>query len=237
MTTQYSTAQKLCLLAMVVGGVLCGVGGCAPYWLVTDVDVGGHLLSSLFNDLVSANTGLFLYCLEALGQSQCYLIPIDLFLAVRLTAALCILLGGLCGLLSLCLACCTCCDRLIAVGVLAFLAAGCGVYSAVMFSSDTEILTQTFLGVKLLSYGWAFYVFCAGVGVLGLASFVACCASPERDATTVGVVMCPPQAGPPTQLTVLTPTAPTPHAYQPQFYGPPQTGPVSVINMPGQPDP
>ena len=44
------------------------------------------------------------------------------FHLARLTAVVCMLLGGLSGLISLCLACCTCCKRIIAVGILAFLA-------------------------------------------------------------------------------------------------------------------
>ena len=43
-----------------------------------------------------------------------------------------------------------------------------------------DVFTTSILDYKLASFGWAFYLFCAGVGILGVVSFMACFSAPEN---------------------------------------------------------
>ena len=49
-----------------------------------------------------------------------------------------------------------------------------------MFAKNTDVFTESILGFKIASFGWAFYVFCVGLGILGLVSFMACFSAPEN---------------------------------------------------------
>ncbi|KAL8559143.1 hypothetical protein ACOMHN_046191 [Nucella lapillus] len=212
--TTYSTAQKLSLAGMVIGALMVVVGGCAPYWLVLDPD--GFSFSSLVTKVVNANMNPFVWCIEVLGQMECRIvdlvITVEWLQSVRVTVAGSIVVGGLCGFISLCLACCTCCQRLIFVGVLGFLTAGAGIFGAVVFYKNIEVFTTSIFSFQITSLGWAFYVYCVGVGIMGLLSFVACFAAPEHSNNAVhGIVVSQP---PPTQLAIISaPTAPQQQLY------------------------
>ena len=76
MTGQYSTVQKLSLAGMVVGGLMCLVGAGSPYWLVSDPqDESG--LSQLVSKVVKYYIGLFMTCIEVLGQEKCKFSEVD----------------------------------------------------------------------------------------------------------------------------------------------------------------
>lgn len=55
-----------------------------------------------------------------------------------------------------------------------------GAASAIIFNKNMNVFTSSFMDIKLASYGWAFYMFCAGVGILGVVSFMACFSAPEN---------------------------------------------------------
>lgn len=185
MTAQYSTMQKLTLAGMVIGSLLCFVGACAPFWIISNPQGPGEfgLVSKLVNKVVKGSLGLFVYCLEMVGQTDCKAIDTDndsgWFHSARVGASVCVLVGGACGVTSMCLACCHCCQRFIALGIFSFLAAVSGAYCVGVFSQNTESFTGSVLGFQLTSYGWAYYTFIAGVAILGVVSFTACFSAPN----------------------------------------------------------
>jgi hypothetical protein len=58
--------------------------------------------------------------------------------------------------------------------------AACGGYSAGIFARETKDATEGVYSFSWDSCGYGFYVFCVGVGFLGLSSFGACFASPDE---------------------------------------------------------
>ena len=76
MTEQYSTVQKLSLAGMVVGGILCLVGAASPYWIVSDPQ-GFSFVGQLIGKVVKAFVGLYMFCIEAVGEKECTILKID----------------------------------------------------------------------------------------------------------------------------------------------------------------
>ncbi|KAK7501256.1 hypothetical protein BaRGS_00007381, partial [Batillaria attramentaria] len=181
MPGSFSTAQKLSLAGMFVGSIMCLVGLGAPYWLVTDIELGGE---SIPDKLVGANMGVFMICGHVLGEEECDFLSTDsdtqwLFVT-RICGSACVLVGGICGLVALCLACCGRGSRFVPLGVVCFLAACAGAVAPGVFSNNMDILTTSVMSVKVVTYGWAFYLYCSGVGLLGLVSIMACFSAPEN---------------------------------------------------------
>jgi hypothetical protein len=58
--------------------------------------------------------------------------------------------------------------------------AACGGFAAGVFAKNTEAFTDDYAGFKFSSYGWAFYLFVAGVAIMGIVSFTACFAAPNN---------------------------------------------------------
>ncbi|KAK7112615.1 uncharacterized protein [Littorina saxatilis] len=181
----YTNIQKLSLAGVVIGALLCIAGALSPYWIVSDPQ-GFDLVGTIVGKIVKGNLGLYMYCVEVklLGEKNCEVFEIGdqggWFHTSRVCGSACVLLAILSGSISLCLACCNCCKRFICLGILSFLAAVSGAACAIMFAKNTDVFTSTIADFKLSSYGWAFYLFCAGVGLLGLVSFTACFASPDN---------------------------------------------------------
>nr|KAG5709661.1 hypothetical protein BaRGS_027686 [Batillaria attramentaria] len=48
-----------------------------------------------------------------------------------------------------------------------------------VFVHNKDVFTTTVMNVYVASYGWAFFLYCGGVGLLGLASIMACFSAPE----------------------------------------------------------
>ncbi|XP_076458611.1 uncharacterized protein LOC143292308 [Babylonia areolata] len=213
--TQYSTMQKLSLAGMVIGFLLCLVGACAPYWIISDPSGFGEIVD-LGAKAVKGSLGLFMYCVEVLGDSKCEVFDMDndsgWFHSSRVAACGCVLVGAVCAGISLCLACCSCCKRFIVVGILAFVSAVAGAYCIAVFSKNTETFTESILDFKVSSYGWAYYMFIGGVGTVGVVSFMACFSAPENPLR--GVVLSRPGGGPQVVVSSST-TTNTHHPYSP----------------------
>ncbi|XP_070186864.1 uncharacterized protein [Littorina saxatilis] len=222
MRTEYTAVQKISMAAMVLGAGMCVVGGLAPYWIVSDPQ-GFDDVVSLVSQVVKGRLGLLMYCLEVLGVSGCEVYGAgtasangDSWISKELLlGVLCMLLGVVAAFLVLCLACCTCCRRLICLGIISFLSAVAGAACAALFSQDAEIFTARVAGFQLASYGWAIYVFCIGVALLGLASFAACFATPPMSSQGAGTVI----SQPPTTVMVNTDNATSGYYGQPQWQG------------------
>lgn len=192
MTRTFGTGQKLSLAGMFVGSMMCLVGLGAPYWLVLDPTIEGvHIPGAV----AEGNMGVFMVCGEVLKGTKllgedlhlggCEMLPMDdtgsALHIVRLCGCACVLVGGICGLAALCLACCGKGTRFVALGVVCFLAAAVGAAAPIIFAQKGgNLLTTSVLDWKLFSYGWAFYLFCAGVGLLGVVSIMACFSAPEN---------------------------------------------------------
>ena len=76
MTNQYSNIQKLSLAGTVIGALMCAVGAGAPYWIVSDPQ-GFSGWGSLVGKVVKGYMGLFMYCIEVLGEEKCDMLPMD----------------------------------------------------------------------------------------------------------------------------------------------------------------
>ena len=78
MTSGYSTVQKLSLAGTVVGALMCVVGACAPYWLITDPQ-GFSGIGQLVGKVVKGYMGLFVYCVQVklLDEKECHLFDMD----------------------------------------------------------------------------------------------------------------------------------------------------------------
>nr|KAG5709662.1 hypothetical protein BaRGS_027687 [Batillaria attramentaria] len=130
MAGSFSTAQKLSLAGMFIGSMLCFVGLGAPYWLVSHIQIEGL---GVPDELVGGSVGVFMVCLQALGEEECLMIDMN--------------------------------DDILAPAV---------------FAHNMDVFTTTVMNVHVASYGWAFYLYCSGVGLLGLTSIMACFSAPEN---------------------------------------------------------
>ncbi|KAK7501254.1 hypothetical protein BaRGS_00007379 [Batillaria attramentaria] len=181
MAGSFSTAQKLSLAGMFIGSMLCFVGLGAPYWLVSHIQIEGL---GVPDELVGGSVGVFMVCLQALGEEECLMIDmnddIQWLYVPRICGSACVLVGGICGLVALCLACCGRGSRFLPLGVVCFLAAAAGAVAPAVFAHNMDVFTTTVMNVHVASYGWAFYLYCSGVGLLGLTSIMACFSAPEN---------------------------------------------------------
>lgn len=201
MTADYSSVQKLSMAGIFIASILCGTGGLAPFWIVFDPKTQGSpllgVLVDVTKELVNGNIGLFIYCIEVVGDKGCEVwystddSPGWVY-SCRGTGLVCIFVGFFCGLSSLCLACCRCCDRFIALGFLTALAAACGGFAAGGFARNMDVFTSSVAGFSAFSFGWAFYVFCCGVGLMGISSIAACFSTPERTSSVGGLILSQP---------------------------------------------
>lgn len=166
-----SVVQKLSLAGAFLAGVLILVGGGSPFWMISDPSLKSGKIYF----------GLYVFCLQsdALKVNDCEAIEFNnhdgWFYSCRIVAALCILMACINGLCALCLACCSCCRRFIALGISEFIAAVFGAFAAGSFAKNTETVSDKYD----IFYGWGFYIFTAGVVVMGVVSFAACFAAPD----------------------------------------------------------
>ncbi|KAL8559144.1 hypothetical protein ACOMHN_046192 [Nucella lapillus] len=191
MAQQYSSMQKLSLAGMVIGAIMCLVGTCTPYWITSDPE--GFGVFDIVGKAVKGSLGLFMVCLEVLGESGCKAIESSTdsgwFHTAQVGASGCVLLSLVCAGIAMCLACCGCFKRFFVLGILSFLAGRfifvdfislSGAYCIIVFSKHTKSFTGSILGFQMTSYGWSYFMFIGGVGLLGLVSFMACFTAPEN---------------------------------------------------------
>ena len=76
MASKYSTIQKLSLAGTVIGALMCLVGACAPYWLVSDPH-GLSGLADLVGKFAKVYMGLFVFCGETFGETTCKMFDMD----------------------------------------------------------------------------------------------------------------------------------------------------------------
>lgn len=70
--SNFSTAQKMALAAMVIGSLMCLVGTGVPYWVVLN---GNDM--SVSSEVAEVDIGLWMYCGQFLGSTECKVIPWD----------------------------------------------------------------------------------------------------------------------------------------------------------------
>lgn len=231
MTQQYSTVQKLSLAGMVIGAILCLVGVCSPYWITSDPQGFGEF--DLAGNVVKGSLGLFICCIELLGQKKCEAIEPSndsgWFHSAQVGASVCVLLGIISAGIAMCLACCTCCKRFIVVGIVSFVAAASGAYCIIVFSRNTETITGSIAGFQVTSYGWAYYMFIGGVALLGVVSFTACFSAPDNPIR--GMVLSQPA---PSQVVVSSSSTTTmgqhPYMHLQEQGGPVMMGPTAAAS-------
>lgn len=70
--SNFSTAQKMALAAMVIGSLMCLVGTGVPYWVVLN---GNDM--SVSSEVAEVDIGLWMYCGQFLRSTECKVIPWD----------------------------------------------------------------------------------------------------------------------------------------------------------------
>nr|KAG5709657.1 hypothetical protein BaRGS_027682 [Batillaria attramentaria] len=190
----FSTGQRLAIGGMFLATAVCVVGLGAPYWLMADLAEFG-----VTSDVLNAHMSPFMYCAKIGDSQECDTIPFNIddvdgtsawFLAVRLCGMVCVFLGALCALVTLILCCCGRGSTL-ALGIICFIAAGIGAAAAAIFATkykDDNFWTSSAMNLKLMEFGWAFFLYCGGCGLLGLVSILACICKPADEYRPVAVV-------------------------------------------------
>eukprot|EP00745_Piridium_sociabile_P018573 TRINITY_DN27881_c0_g1_i11.p1 TRINITY_DN27881_c0_g1~~TRINITY_DN27881_c0_g1_i11.p1 ORF type:complete len:239 (-),score=48.28 TRINITY_DN27881_c0_g1_i11:446-1162(-) len=228
MAEQYSSMQKLSLAGMVIGCLMVVAGAGAPYWIISDPQ--GFGMMDALSQLVKGYMGLFMVCVETLGETDCEAIKNDggsgWFHTARVGASVCVLLSIVAAGASCCLACCNCCRRFFVLGIVSFLAAVSGAYCVIVFSNNTESFMGSIKGFQVTSYGWAYYLFIGGVGTLAVVSFTACCSAPNNPLR--GIVLRQPAMGG-SQVVVATSTTHS-AGHHPYGYLQEQGGPVATTH-------
>uniref|UniRef100_A0A0B6ZG77 Claudin n=1 Tax=Arion vulgaris TaxID=1028688 RepID=A0A0B6ZG77_9EUPU len=186
----YGTGQRVAFAGLVIGFLLCTTGCIAPYWQTGSVNI--NKLASIVGeslpvigefDLAGMNGGLWWYCWDVLGEKECkaYDEPDTGDWIIRIVSAVNVLLTLICSLAALCRTCCCAGGKTIFHGIMTFIAGGTGIAAVGLFAGT---VSEGFaMKVKLLEYGWAFYVYVAGAVIVTMVSFMLCFASPDNPLT------------------------------------------------------
>ncbi|KAK7112619.1 uncharacterized protein [Littorina saxatilis] len=154
---------------MILGSLLCGIGGFAPMWIVSDT-------TALVDRVVQGWVGLLEYCVfsDVFNTVKCWHHDIwEICLC-------CILFCCLPGLISVICYICCCDPPTKLLGVISILAGLLGAAVVAMFVQNTEKLVGPVLGLKLTSYGVSLYAFCCGAAILMLAGMDALKSEPAE---------------------------------------------------------
>ncbi|KAK7498493.1 hypothetical protein BaRGS_00010153 [Batillaria attramentaria] len=171
----FSSVQRFALGGMFVAPIMCVVAIGAPHWLVTPP-----------NNFLAGQMGIFMWCVDVFGEKGCEMLrlgvsssPLD---SVVEPASICIALGVICGLISFWLAMCAPGIRLWALGIVCFIAALYGAKAAVIFAKNfgKVVPARILVSLNLMHYGWAFYLYCLGVGLLAVTSVLAFFSAPDE---------------------------------------------------------
>ncbi|KAK7501317.1 hypothetical protein BaRGS_00007442, partial [Batillaria attramentaria] len=140
-------------LIAIVAGIVFGLA--ARYWLAPE---------DLINNM-SVNLGLYLYCASFLDREDCDTFHINTDNVYSSNVVCCVV-----GLVRH-----YCCGRnsILALGVACLLSGIIGIFASVGVgvhleddSDDSWSPNAAAMDLKLMKYGWAFYVYCAGCSLL-----------------------------------------------------------------------